>query len=142
MLLRVSCFVFSLLILAVCISMPKVSSAASDDERLNRLFMNPETRSRIDGARKGDPVMEKSEKGAATSKIRIDGVVLRENGDNVVWVNGKSSLNSNNISGAQVRTQRIDRMNYRVPVKVDDQTVRLKPGQEWSEESGKVSDER
>lgn len=108
---------------------------------MQRLFTDAETRARMDAARKGDPVSENINEDQPATKIRVDGVVIREHGDNVVWINGESSLNGNSAGGVQVRSRQIDRKNYRVPVRIDDQTVRMKPGQVWTGESGKVSDD-
>lgn len=137
--LRLSC-VSSILLAGLASPLPD-ASAADGVKDLNRLFTDPESRTRMDAARKGDPVFENIEAEQTTNKIRVDGVVIRENGDNVVWVNGESSLNSSNAGGAHVRTRQVDRRDYRVPVRVDDKTVRLKPGQVWTGESGKVKDD-
>jgi len=135
-------YVSVVLLTGLCLSSPlRLASAGNGAEGLNRLFTDPETRARMDAARKGDPVLENIGEYQSAKKIRVDGVMMRENGDNVVWVNGESSLDNNKIDGARVRTKQIDRKNYRVPLRLDDKTVRLKPGQAWTDESGKVSDD-
>jgi hypothetical protein len=135
-------FVSLAAVLCVCLSSPlRLAYADSGTDGLKRLFTDPETRARMDAARKGDPVQENIGEDQPDRKIRIDGVVIREHGDNVVWINGESSLNGNKADGAKAFTPRIDRKNYRVPVKIDDKTVRMKPGQVWRGENGKVSDD-
>lgn len=135
-------FAGALLIMTICLaSQPRFAGADSGAESLSRLFTDPETRARMDATRNGDPVSAGSEPEQAAQKVRVDGVVIRENGENVVWINGESSLKSNNKAGAHARPRQIDSENYRVPVRIDDKTVRLKPGQAWSGESGKVADD-
>ena len=125
--------------ISVCLSSLSWNTyAVGDADGLNRLFTDQETRARIDAARKGDPVIEKDDKNGSTGKIRVDGVVIRENGDNVVWVNGENDRNSGNI---YVRSSQVNRKDYRVPVRLDGKTVRLKPGQVWNDENGKISDD-
>jgi hypothetical protein len=129
-------------ILAVCLTTtPHLAGADNGSEALKRLFTDQESRARIDAARKGDPVIANSERDKSLNKIRIDGVVIRENGENVVWVNGENSLKSNKTGSAHVNTRQIDSQNYRVLIRTDDKTLRLKPGQVWSGESGKVTDD-
>jgi hypothetical protein len=128
--------------ISVCLSSLSWNAyAVGDADGLNRLFTDQETRARIDAARKGDPVIEKDDKNGSTGKIRVDGVVIRENGDNVVWVNGENDRNSGNIGGIYVRSSQVNRKDYRVPVRLDGKTVRLKPGQVWNDENGKISDD-
>lgn len=142
MLHRINWLLCALLIFTACITTsPWLASAENSDGGLNRLFMEPESRARIDATRKGDPVVENSEQNPQASKIRVDGVMIRKNGKNVVWVNGESNINGVKAGGVQVHTRQIDRNNYRVPIRVDQETVRLKPGQTWSGESGKISDD-
>lgn len=142
MLHSINWFVCALLILTACITTsPWLASAETSDGGLNRLFMEPESRARIDATRKGDPVVVNLEQNREASKIRVDGVMIRKNGENVVWINGDSNINSVKAGGVQVHSRQIDKNNYRVPIRVDQKTIRLKPGQIWSDESGKISDD-
>lgn len=130
----------AVLIMTVCMAIPlRSQSADSTNKSLNRLFIDPETRARIDAVRKGDPANETSVQEQSAKKIQVNGVVIRENGENVIWINGESSL-SNKQKGVTVRTRKIDRNSYRVPIQVDNKTVRLKPGQVWTGENGKIKD--
>lgn len=124
----------------LAVSLP-VASADDGIGNLKHLFTDPESRARMDAARAGGPVSENTEQESPAKKIRVDGVLIRENGDNVVWVNGESSLNGNSVGGADVRARQIDRRNYRVPIRIDNKTMRLKPGQVWVGESGKITDD-
>jgi hypothetical protein len=137
------CFVClgKVLMLGLCLfAQSGLIYADSGAGELNRLFTDRESRARMDAARKGDPVIEKSGEEGSYRNVRVDGVVIRENGDNVIWLNGESNKNSDKINGVHIRSRQIDRNNYRVPVRLEDKTVRLKPGQVWNNESGKVSD--
>jgi hypothetical protein len=135
-------YIALLVTISVCVCSPSSNAyAAGDADGLNHLFTDRETRTRMDAARKGDPVIEKDGKDGSAGKIRVDGVVIREHGDNVVWVNGENNRSSDRTGGMYVRSRQVDRKDYRVPVRLDDKTVRLKPGQVWNDENGKVSDD-
>ena len=135
MIKRSSIRVWSMLLVSIICITP---AYADSESGLGRLFTDPESRARLDAAR--EPVINQAGEDPATM-VRVDGVMVREDGRNVVWVNGTSTLESDSLNGVRVHSRNADRKDFRVPVGVDGKTVRLKPGQVWSDETGRVKDD-
>jgi hypothetical protein len=61
----------------------------------------------------------------------------RDNGGNVAWINGQSTLKSNTIDD-NIRVSGQPKALSGANVSIGGQTVRLKPGQVWQQENGQV----
>ena len=129
-----------LLSAAISMLVPTVAVAESTGaEQLDRLFTDSRQREKLDAVRRGT-YKEDTEKNTAVSNVRVDGLMMRSNGKNVIWVNGQSTLDNRTVSGVKTYPQSANASTYKVPVKVEDKRINIKPGQTWSESTGKVKD--
>lgn len=108
-------------------------------EGLGRLFIEPEQREKLESVRRGTYNAE-IEKESRVSNVRVDGIMVRSDGKNVVWVNGGSTLDGEPIEGVKVNADAASRDAYDIQVRIDGKNVKLKPGQNWSEGTGTVKD--
>lgn len=112
--------------------------AAYDAANLKKLFTDKSQRAQIDAARSGgfSGVEQKQ-----TRKIKVSGYVTRSDGKSVVWVNNKSTLENPRIGDVKVHQSSIGK-NKKVTISVDNKTTRLKPGETWYKETGKIVDDQ
>jgi hypothetical protein len=115
--------------------------AISEDEveDLGRLFVDVEQREKLEAVRRGTYDKE-VEQESRVSSVRVNGVMMRSNGENVVWINGENTLDGVPVKGVKVKPEATDRDTYNVQVLIDGKRVKLKPGQNWSEGTGTVKD--
>ncbi|MBI3187163.1 MAG: hypothetical protein HYZ31_04715 [Gammaproteobacteria bacterium] len=73
----------------------------------------------------------------APVNVEMQGIMQREKGGNVAWINGQSTLNSNTID-ENIRVNGQPKALSGANVSIGGQTIRLKPGQVWQQEDGKV----
>lgn len=127
-------------LLACCMILPLVLSASEKygADNIDRLFTSPQQRQKLDTMRTA-PSNTSEEKPAVTN-VELNGVMIREDGNNVIWVNDKSSLKSNKVDGVRVNPKAVNKETYKVPVKADEHRMMMKPGQSWSETTGTVKD--
>lgn len=107
-----------------------------DAAKLHKLFTDRQQRAQIDAARSGSLPSDTTE---VTDQVRVSGYVKRSDGKDVVWLNNQSTLESNRKGDIRVRQSDIGK-DKRVTVTVDGRTVRLKPGETWHKDSGKIVD--
>lgn len=117
----------------------KTAMAQDGVENLGTLFTDSEQREKLEAVRRGT-YMEEAEKNSRVSNIRVDGVMIRSDGKNVVWVNGRSTLDGGPIEGIKVNADAADKNSHKVPVTIEGKRVYVKPGQVWSEGTGQVTD--
>ena len=113
-----------------------VVSAEYDAGELHRLFTDKKQRAQIDAARSGNV---KSKSDPVTEQVKVSGYLKRSHGKDVVWFNDDSTLEGNRKGNVRVRQSDIG-SNKRVSISVDGRIVRLKPGETWHKESGKIVD--
>jgi len=115
--------------------------AVSEDgiEGLGRLFVDVDQREKLEAVRRGTYSVEVEEE-SRVSNVRLNGVMMRSGGDNVVWINGESTLNGDPVKGIKVNPGSANNETYDVQVRIDGKRVRLKPGQNWSEGTGTIKD--
>ncbi len=124
----------------ICALAPMAVLAESTGaEQLGRLFTDSRQREKLDAVRQGT-YREDVEKNASVSNVRVDGLMIRSDGKNVIWVNGQSTLDNKTVNGIKTYPQSANASTYKVPVKVDDNRIKIKPGQTWSESTGTVKD--
>ncbi len=121
----------------LCIICSNVLHADYDAADLQKLFTDKKQRTRIDAKRTGGHTGTDIQQ--QTSKIKVSGYVTRSDGKSVVWINNKNTLESSNIGGAKVHQSSIGK-NKKVTVSVDNKTTRLRPGETWYKETGKIVD--
>ena len=115
--------------------------ALSQDQlnELGRLFTDASQREKLEAIRHGAYVEDANQK-SSVSSVTVNGIMMRSDGENVIWVNGRSSLGVNPVSGVNVFPESVDSSTYTVPLRVDGKPVRIKPGQSWSDSAGAVRD--
>jgi hypothetical protein len=129
-------------ILVVLLALLLISEQAiSEDEveDLGRLFVDVEQREKLEAVRRGTYDKE-VEQESRVSSVRVNGVMMRSDGENVVWINGENTLDGEPVKGVKVKPEATDRDTYNVQVLIDGKRVKLKPGQNWSEGTGTVKD--
>jgi hypothetical protein len=130
------------------LSVETVAETTDDARRLMTFFTTSTERNKLDELRKQGKYNKKS--GSRTSgvsilreplKVELKGVMIREKGKPVVWVNNGNTLKSNQIDQQiRVKNKNIKKEQLKVSVKVSEKHLNLKPGQQWSESDNKVSD--
>ncbi len=115
--------------------------AISEDgvEGLGRLFVDVEQREKLEAVRRGTYEKE-VEQESRVSNVRVNGVMMRSDGENVVWINGANTLDGEPVKGVRVNPESADSGTYNVQVSIDGKRVNLKPGQNWSEGTGTIKD--
>ena len=119
-----------------CMVCSNVLYADYDEADLRKLFTDKSQRIQIDAARNGNYTGSEPEK---ISEINLSGYVKRGDGRSVVWVNNKSTLDNSKMGDVKVHQSSIGK-NKKVTISVDGKTARLKPGETWIKETGKVVD--
>ena len=121
-----------------CMICSNVLHADYNATDLNKLFTDKKQRARIDAIRSGY-YTGSNLKQQTTTKIKVSGYVTRSNGKSVAWVNDKNTLESPRIGSAKVHQSSIGK-NKKVTVSVDNKSTRLRPGETWYKETGKIVD--
>ncbi len=106
------------------------------EKYLQNLFTDKTQRAKIDAVRSGKTFDAGLQH---TNEIFVNGYMTRSDGKSVVWVNNKNTLDSSTIGDVNIHPSRTGK-NKKVTISVDGKTVRLKPGETWSESAGKVND--
>lgn len=74
-------------------------------------------------------------------KVELKGVMIRGNGKSVVWINDGNTMKSNKIDQKiKVSDRSIKQDDLKVSIKVSQQRLKMKPGQQWNEVDNKVKD--
>lgn len=128
--------------------MTKISVADNLDSQSNlrTLFTTNHVRSQLDDLRKqGKFDKIKSESSVNILRepavVKMQGVVIRENAEPVVFVNNENTLKSPQINNeVYVNTAKVKKQEYQVPARIYGQNIKLKPGQQWSEKSQLVEE--
>ena len=129
----------AILISLSLLSLPGYALSEDGIEGLGRLFVDVDQREKLEAVRRGTYNVEVEEE-SRVSNVRLNGVMMRSGGDNVVWINGESTLNGDPVKGIKVNPGSANNETYDVQVRIDGKRVRLKPGQNWSEGTGTIKD--
>lgn len=129
--------IYLVLIAMMLISEPVTSEEGI--EGLGRLFIDPEQREKLESVRRGTYNAD-MEQESRVSNVRVNGVMMRSDGENVVWINGENTLDGAPINGISVNPNSADSETYKVQVHIDGKRVNIKPGQNWSEGTGTIKD--
>lgn len=119
------------------VSKPLMSQQGLNE--LGRLFTDPVQREKLDAVRRGTYKGD-AELKSTVSTITVNGIMVRSDGENIVWVNGKSTLEGSAAQGIDVDIRSTNRESYNVPVTVNGKRVSIKPGQSWAGGTGAVKD--
>ena len=110
--------------------------AEYDASALKNLFTDKSQRLQIDAARSGKNLKAEFKQ---TNKVNLNGYVTRSDGKSVVWVNNQNTLDSTKIGDVRVHARDIGK-DKKVTISVDGKSVRLKPGEVWSKETGRAAE--
>ncbi len=118
----------------------------NSQKKLGTLFTSPGVRYQLDQKRnKG--ILQKPEKQSISQtarepiKLKMKGLVIRQNKKPVVFINNQNTLKSRKIDNdITVKTHKIKKQNYSIPVRVVNKIIKLKPGQQWDERNHKIQD--
>ncbi len=123
-----------------------VQFSYADNDEFGRLFTSPAERTELDSKRKqitsDNIIIEQSTtqlrtEGPKDKEIELSGFVLREDGQSMVWINGKSELSDSLTKDLRLSTQTRQRD---VVVKSQGKQQRLKPGQVWDLEKNRIKE--
>jgi len=122
------------------------SETLDSQEALRTLFTSSHTRQQLDKLREQGK-FDKHQQAPSASifnnpiTIKMQGVVFKGDTKPVVFVNDGNTLKSLNINDEIViSNENISKNAYHVPVRVNQQSLKLKPGQQWSEVDPYVQD--
>ncbi len=120
------------------ISFLSIAATLDNQNSLGTLFTTPQTRKRLDQQRRQGKFDYKLQSSANMMhkpiSINMQGVVIRKNKKNVVFINNGNTLKSSKIGTAiRVNVKAIKKPLYKVEVQVKQQKIYLKPGQQWHE---------
>jgi len=113
-----------------------VYAAEYDESQLLNLFTDRQQRSQIEALRSG-AVSDKGER--ETNKINLNGYMRRSDGKSVVWVNDGNTIEGTRVDDLRVHSTSVGK-DSKVTISVDGKTARLKPGETWIKETGKIVD--
>jgi len=126
-----------------------VESATISDsaKRLRTLFTTPLERKKLDELRKAGEFDKAGGQSSGAAiireplKVEVKGIVYREAHKPVVFVNKGNTMKSQKIEdGVSVRPAGLKKGRLKVPVRVYQKTLSMKPGQYWTETDKKVRD--
>ncbi len=120
-----------------CMIFSNILYADYDAANLQKLFTDKQQRARIDATRSGNYTEADPKK--QTSKIKVSGYVTRSDGKSVAWINNKNTLDSRRPGNVKVHQSSIGK-NKKVTVSADGKNIRLRPGETWYKETGKIVD--
>jgi hypothetical protein len=139
--------ILSLFILSLTCNYAQAAKDLNNPERLKTLFTTQQERRQLDelrGAGSFDALKDETSGPLIRLeplKVEVKGIVFREKGKPVVWINKGNTLKSKKIDDdIRVRTKYVKIKNLKVPVKVSDRSLRMKPGQVWLETDDKIKD--
>jgi len=108
-----------------------------DESQLLNLFTDQQQRAQIDALRTG---AVSSEKGVReTNKVNLNGYMRRSDGKSVVWVNDGNTIEGARVDDLHIHSKSVGR-DSKVTISVDGKAARLKPGETWIKETGKIVD--
>jgi len=123
-----------------------MASNYASSQQLGTFFTSPGVRHQLNQQRdsgKYDLNSDKKSFGILHEplKIKMQGVVIRDNKNPVVFVNDSNTLKSTSVnSQIKVKTTKVKSETVTVPVKVSGHSIKLKPGQQWNESDRKTRD--
>ena len=136
----------SLICVMLLLSTTAHGEALEKQNNLRTLFTSNHVRNELDKQRnsgKFDNIQQQSTTAVVREPVtvKMQGVVIRQNQKPVVFVNDSSTLNSATINDEiRVNPKRVKKKNYKVPVRVNQSHIKLKPGQQWNESDKQVQD--
>ena len=138
-----STLVMMSLLFVLFISMTNVSA----DDGFGRLFTTSKQRALLDKIRRqpGYKSLRKSPRSVikkpVNRNLNVNGVVIRGDGKNTVWINGKSNLKTSQPqTGVKVYNNKIRSDSVTLSLSGRKKNIKIKPGQAVDPRTGKVLD--
>ncbi|MEM0953018.1 MAG: hypothetical protein AAGI24_02655 [Pseudomonadota bacterium] len=123
------------LALATCLLGLTPVLQAQEPYPFDRVFTTPEERRLLDAQRRGEvldmPTDRAVEVAPETDKVRFSGYVLRSDGSQNVWIDGKSNISEESVSAAGAEHGRVRPGEGSMEFRARENSRRLKPGQVW-----------
>lgn len=115
---------------------------------LKTFFTSAGERSKLDELRASGAFDKKFKSGvmpdnasSQTSKIEMKGIMIKKNGDAVVWVNEANTLKSNRINQQiTVKKHSANKGRINVSIQSNNKKMKMKPGQQWNTRDGLLND--
>ncbi|RDH82644.1 MAG: hypothetical protein DIZ80_10205 [endosymbiont of Galathealinum brachiosum] len=138
-------FLSSILYLILFTSGSVTAEPLDAQSSLRTLFTSSQVRDELDSQR--DQGKFKLQQSTSTVifrepvTVKMQGIVLRENKKPVVFVNDGNTIKSRKVDNEIiVSTKKVSKKAYKVPVRVNQRNVKLKPGQQWNETDRQVEE--
>ena len=127
--------------------MSPIVNAEEEIDKLKTLFTTQIERTELSNMRdRGEFDNEKNKTSGVPvklepTKVELRGVIIREKGKPIVWVNNRNTLKSDVIdSEIAVKTKNINKKELKIPLRVNQKILTMKPGQTWNESENKIKD--
>ena len=133
----------------ICLILFISSSATADildtQSNLRSLFTTSQIRDQLDTLRNQGKFNKRTSSKTAILRepltVKMQGIVIRENKKPVVFVNDGNTIKSSKVNNEIIiNTKTVGKAAYKVPVRVNQRRVKLKPGQQWSETDRQVQE--
>jgi len=134
-------FIFSL-----TLNLPSITFAYDSADQLHTLFTSPGTRLQLDYMRNSGAFNKQAQQNSdfivlQPANVNMQGIVLRKKHKPVIFANGSNTLKSPIIDNEiLIKSGNIKAQSLTIPLNVRQKSLKLMPGQQWSESEGKVSE--
>ncbi|MDM8545483.1 hypothetical protein QUF61_03215 [Candidatus Venteria ishoeyi] len=136
-----------LLLLSGLLAAVAVPVAAEDD--VIRLFFTANERKQMDLLRQRSMNKDISifieEEQIIPPRVRVNGLIIKQNGENVLWLNEQRNPQKSSLYGLDIDIQNLQEQNgadIAIPVYIHslERAVRLKPGQHMDTSTGEIQE--
>ncbi len=123
-----------------------IAGPPGEQDNLRTLFTSTHIRNQLDKQRtkgKFENTLQETTKAVYRPPVtvKMQGVVIRQNKPSVVFLNDSNTIKSHKINNKiTVNTGKIKSKSYRIPVRVNQKNVKLRPGEQWNESEQVVQD--
>jgi len=137
---------YTLLVILYLLPSISVASNYAPLDQLQTFLTSPDVRSQLNQQRDSGKYELNSDKNVANFlrkplEVKMQGVVLREKHKPVIFVNDSNTLKSSSVNQQiKVKAENIKSNSVIIPIKVNTQPIKLKPGQQWNETDRKTLD--
>lgn len=133
-------YFFSVLLLG-CIS----SANSAELSGLQTFFTTKNERQKLDQLRDNGAFSDRQPQSPsaqpAPDVLQMQGVVIREQGKSVFFVNDENTLHTHHLSNdVEVREHLFKSDNYEVPLRVKGDKLKLRPGEQWRSSDRQIQD--
>lgn len=121
------------------------SLKTDSQSQLRTLFTSSQQRQQLDAFRKQGMYRSQPQSTASIIKkpisVRMQGLVLRKHKKPVIFINDTNNLKSSRIDNqVSLPTYQSKINNLKIPVRIKQKNIKLKPGQQWQPSSNLILD--